>query len=53
MQKRYVLLICAVVPLVAFGQNDVVRVPGAVYDFDFKHEKSAPAPRRPREQEPV
>jgi len=35
------------VPLVAFGQNDVVvRQPGAVYDFDFKNEKPAPAPRR-------
>jgi len=37
----------AAVPLVAFGQNDVVvRQPGAVYDFDVKNEKPAAAPRR-------
>jgi hypothetical protein len=57
MQKRYIVSMCAevvigvialvAVPLVAFGQNDVVvRQPGAVYDFDFKNEKPAPAPRR-------
>jgi hypothetical protein len=37
----------AAVPLVAFGQNDVVvRQPGAVYDFDVKNEKPAAAPHR-------
>jgi len=57
MQKRYIVSMCAeimvgvialaAVPLVAFGQNDVVvRQPGALYDFDFKNEKPAPAPRR-------
>jgi len=57
MQKRYIVSMCAevvvgvialaAVPLVAFGQNDVVvRQPGAVYDFDFKNEKPAPGPRR-------
>ena len=57
MQKRYIVSMCAevvvgvialaAVPLVAFGQNDVVvRQPGALYDFDFKNDKPAPAPRR-------
>jgi hypothetical protein len=50
MQKRYVVLLCAVAGLVtsaAFGQEEnVVRQPGAVYDFDFKNERPVPAPRR-------
>ena len=34
-------------PLVTIGQDqNVVRQPGAVYDFDFKGEKPVPAPRR-------
>jgi len=31
---------------VAFNQEQVVRVPGAVYDADFPNEKPGPAPRR-------
>jgi hypothetical protein len=52
MQKRYVVLMCAgavagLVTSAAFGQEEnVVRQPGAVYDFDFKNEKPVPAPRR-------
>jgi hypothetical protein len=56
MKKRVMALMCAVsaagviaalfvMPPVAFGQGEV-RQPGAKYDFDFKGEKSAPAPRR-------
>ena len=55
MQKRFGMLIGSVavggvfalltMPLVTFGQEQtVVRQPGAVYDFDFKDEKPAPAP---------
>src|SRR4026208_2295523 len=34
-------------PRTAFGQEQgEVRQPGAVYDFDFKGQKPAPAPRR-------
>jgi hypothetical protein len=56
MKKRVMALMCAlstagaiaallVIPRVAFGQGEV-RQPGAKYDFDFKGEKPAPAPRR-------
>ena len=56
MKKRVMALVCAVsaagailalfvTPRAAFGQGEV-RQPGAVYDFDFKGEKPAPAPRR-------
>jgi hypothetical protein len=56
MKKRFMAVTCAVsaagviaalfvVPRVAFGQGEV-RQPGAKYDFDFKGEKPAPAPRR-------
>jgi hypothetical protein len=56
MTKRFMALVCAlstagaiatllVIPRVAFGQGEV-RQPGAKYDFDFKGEKPAPAPRR-------
>ena len=31
---------------VAFNQEQIVRVPGAVYDADFPNEKPGPAPRR-------
>src|SRR5262245_2608390 len=56
MQKRFIALCSAgaagiiallVMPSVAFGQSEnVVRQPGAVYDFDFKGQKPTPAPRR-------
>jgi hypothetical protein len=54
MQKSFIVFICAagvvaflIVPAAGFGQEErVVRQPGAVYDFDFKGEKPAPAPRR-------
>ncbi len=56
MKKRFMAVTCAVsaagviaalfvLPRVAFGQGEV-RQPGAKYDFDFKGEKPAPAPRR-------
>ena len=55
MKKRVMALMCAVgavviaalfaMPRAALGQGEV-RQPGAVYDFDFKGEKPAPAPRR-------
>jgi len=56
MKKRVMALMCAlstagaiaallVIPRVVFGQGEV-RQPGAKYDFDFKGEKPAPAPRR-------
>ena len=56
MKKRLMAVTCAVsaagaiaalfvLPRVAFGQGEV-RQPGAKYDFDFKGEKPAPAPRR-------
>src|SRR3989449_4677250 len=56
MKKRVMALMCAVsaagviaalfaMPRAAFGQGEV-RQPGATYDFDFKGEKPAPAPRR-------
>ena len=46
--KQRVALTCAVgaiATVVLFGQGEV-RQPGAVYDFDFKNEKPAPAPKR-------
>src|ERR1041384_7644255 len=46
--KQRVALTCAVgasATVVLLGQGEV-RQPGAVYDFDFKNEKPAPAPRR-------
>src|SRR5262245_17479612 len=58
MKQRVVTLMCAVgaaatiavvfaMPRIAFGQGQgEVRQPGAVYDFDFKGQKPAPAPRR-------
>src|SRR4026208_2578366 len=58
MKPRIVALICGVgaagaspgvfaMPRTAFGQEQSeVRQPGAVYDFDFKGQKPAPAPRR-------
>jgi hypothetical protein len=58
MRKRFMVFMCAVtaagvfaafvvLPAAVFGQSDaVIRNPGAVYDFDFKGEKPAPAPRR-------
>ena len=57
MKKHFMVLTCAVgaaaviaalfaMPRVAFGQGDVPRQPGAKYDFDFKGQKSGPAPRR-------
>ena len=58
MKKRCMALMCAVsaagviaalfaMPPVAFGQGQgEVRQPGAKYDFDFKGQKPAPAPRR-------
>ncbi len=56
MKKRFMAVTCAVgaagviaavfvLPRVVFGQGEV-RQPGAKYDFDFKGEKPAPAPRR-------
>src|ERR1044071_7328613 len=55
MKKRVMALMCAAgagvlavlfaMPRAALGQGEV-RQPGAVYDFDFKGEKPAPAPRR-------
>ncbi len=56
MKKHFMVLTCAVgaaaviaalfaMPRVAFGQGEV-RQPGAKYDFDFKGQKPAPAPRR-------
>ena len=56
MKKRFMAVTCAVgtagviaavfvLPRVAFGQGEV-RQPGVKYDFDFKGEKPAPAPRR-------
>jgi len=56
MKMRLMALLCAAsvdgviallfaTPRAAFGQGEV-RQPGAVYDFDFKGEKPAPAPRR-------
>ena len=47
MHKRFILLMCAVSAAVVFGQGQgEVRQPGATYDFDFKGQKPAPAPRR-------
>ena len=58
MKQRIVALICAfgaagasavffAMPRAAFGQaQGEVRQPGAVYDFDFKGQKPAAAPRR-------
>jgi len=58
MQKRFMVMLCAagtmgaltvllVAPRVAFGQGgEAVRQPGAKYDFDFKGQKSGPAPKR-------
>jgi hypothetical protein len=56
MKKRFMALMWAAsaagviaalfaLPRVAFGQGEV-RQPGAKYDFDFKDQKSGPAPRR-------
>src|ERR1051326_7529060 len=56
MKQRFVAVMCVcgavgalaaivAVPRAAVGQGEV-RQPGAVYDFDFKNEKPAPAPRR-------
>ena len=56
MKKRFMALTGAVyaagviaalfaMPRVAFGQGEI-RQPGAQYDFDFKGEQPAPAPRR-------
>ena len=56
MKKRLMAVTCAVsaagviaalfvLPRVAFGQGEV-RQPGATYDFDFKGQTPAPAPRR-------
>jgi hypothetical protein len=58
MRKRFMVFMLAMtaagvfaafvaLPAAVFGQSDgVIRNPGAVYDFDFKGEKPAPAPRR-------
>jgi hypothetical protein len=58
MKQRVVALMCAFsaaaaiaaivgAPRAAFGQGQgEVRQPGALYDFDFKDQKPAPAPRR-------
>src|SRR5262245_61724713 len=58
MQKRFMVVMAAAgaaavlaalvaLPQLAFGQgNGEVRQPGAVYDFDFKGQKSGPAPKR-------
>jgi hypothetical protein len=48
MKQRVVAFMCAFSAagaIAAFGQGEV-RQPGAVYDFDFKGQKPAPAPRR-------
>src|SRR5438105_8672801 len=46
--KQRLALMCAfaaIATVAAFGQGEV-RQPGAVYDFDFKGQKPAPAPKR-------
>ena len=49
MLKRYIVLTALVtISSLSLGhaQDSVARVPGAVYDFDKKGEKSGPAPKR-------